>query len=63
MAALCIQVHLHGNSGLLQPNVINQRLVDTIYVIILGLQQKCRWRIGGDWNIRIQLKTPPFLSS
>ena len=57
MPALRIQMHLHGNPGVLQRHVVNQRLFDTVHMVILRLQQKRRRRIGGHWNIRIQLKT------
>jgi len=26
-------MHLHGNSGVLQRNVVNQRLFDTVHVV------------------------------
>ena len=56
MPALRIQMHLHGNPGVLQRHVVNQRLFDTVHMVILRLHQKRGRRIGGDRNIRIQLK-------
>ncbi len=54
--AFRIQMHFCWNPGLLQRDVVNQRVVDTVHGIILGLQQKRRRRLAGDRNIRIQLK-------
>ena len=56
MPALRVQMHLHGNSGLLQRNVISQRVVHAVHVVILSLQQKRRWRLTGDRNFRINRK-------
>ena len=39
-------MHLHGNTGVLQRNVVSKRVVYIIYVVILVLQQKC-WRRPG----------------
>ena len=46
MPALRIQMHLHRNPGILQRDVINQRLFDTVHMVILRLHQKRRRRIG-----------------
>ncbi len=48
--ALRVQMHFHRNPGVLQRDVINQRVVDAVHVIILGLQQKGRRRLAGDGN-------------
>ena len=56
MAAVRIQVHLRGNPGLLQGNEISQRIVHTVDVVILGLQQKCRRCPAGNMQIRVQRK-------
>jgi hypothetical protein len=40
-----------GNPGVLLRNVVNQRLVYTVHVVILRLQQKGRRRLAGDMNI------------
>ena len=61
MPALRIQMHLHRNPGLLQRNIIDQRVVYIVHGVILRLQQKRRRRLAGDGDIRIQLKT--FLSA
>jgi len=42
MAALRIQMHLHGNAGVLQSNVVSERVVYVIHMVILSLQQKRR---------------------
>src|SRR5436190_15948644 len=49
-------MHFYWNPGVLQRNVVNQRIVDTVHWVILGLQQESRGRPAGDGNIRIQLK-------
>src|SRR2546429_125999 len=60
MPALRIQMHLHRNPSLLQSNVVSQRVVDVVHVVILSLHQKRRrlagllhcseegWGSGGD---------------
>src|SRR5947209_9437507 len=40
MPALRIQMHLHGNPSLLQRNVVSQRVVDVVHVVILSLDRK-----------------------
>ena len=40
MPASRIQMHLHGNPSLLQPKAINERLFNTVHVVILRLYQK-----------------------
>ncbi len=54
VAALRVQVHLRGNAGLLQCDVIGQRLLHAVDVIVFGHQQKGRRRIGGDVDVRAQ---------
>src|SRR5207249_1075297 len=56
MPALRIQMHLHGDAGVLQCDVVSQRVVYTVHVVILRLQQKCRRRLAGDMEIGIQPK-------
>ena len=56
MPGLGVQIHLHGNSSLLQRNVVSQRVVYVVYVVILSLQQKRRRRLAGDREIGIQRK-------
>ena len=56
MPALRVQMHLHGNPSLLQRNVVSQRVVYVVHVVILRLQQKRRRRLAGDRNIGIQRK-------
>src|SRR5712691_2766711 len=50
-------MHLYWNPGVLQRNVVNQRVVDIVHGIVLGLQQEGRWRLPAHRNIRIQLKS------
>jgi hypothetical protein len=59
MPTLRIQIHLHRNPGLLQCSIITQRLLHTVHVVILILQQERRRRLAGDMaiNIRIQPET------
>jgi hypothetical protein len=38
--SLSIQMHFHGNTGLLQRNVVSKRVVYIVYVVILVLQQE-----------------------
>ena len=58
MPALRIQMHLYGNTRLLKRNVIGKRVVDIVYMIILGLEQERRWSLRADVraNIRIQVE-------
>jgi hypothetical protein len=56
MPALGEQMHLHGNPSLLQRNVVSQRVVYVVHVVILSLQQKRRRCLAGDRNIGIQRK-------
>ena len=56
MPTMRIQMHLDGNASSFQTNVVHDRLVYAIYVVILGLQQKCGRGLARDVNVRIQLK-------
>ena len=47
MPALRIQMHLHGDAGVLQCDVVSQRVVYTVHVVILRLQQN----VGGVWRV------------
>jgi hypothetical protein len=47
-------MHLHRNPSVLQRNVVSQRVVYIVHVVILCLQQKRRRSLAGDRNIRIQ---------
>jgi hypothetical protein len=49
-------MHLHRNPGVLQRNVVNQRVVYIIDLVILILQQECGRRLASDRNIWIQLE-------
>jgi len=49
-------MHFCRDPSLLQGDVINQRVVDAIYGIILGVQQKSRRGSARHRNIGIQLK-------
>jgi hypothetical protein len=53
MPALSIQVHFRRDPSVLQRNVLRQRVVDIVHVVILCLQQKRRRSLMGDRNIRI----------
>ena len=59
MPALRVQVHLHGNSSLLQGCIVTERVLYAVHMVILVLQQKRRRRLAGNIsrNIRIQLET------
>jgi len=54
MSALRIQMHFHRHPGLLQGNVINQHLSDTVHVVILRLNQKRRQCLARHPDMRIQ---------
>ena len=56
MPALGVQMHLHWNPSLLQRNVVSQRVVHVVHVVILSLQQKRRRRLAGHRNFGIQRK-------
>ena len=49
-------MHFCRDPGLLQRDVVNQRVVDTVHGIILGVQQKSRRRPARHRDIGIQLK-------
>lgn len=56
VAAVGVQMHLHGDAGLLECDVVDQGFFDGVHVIILCLHQK-GWRsITSDANIGIQLQ-------
>src|ERR1022692_116345 len=59
MPALRIQMHFHGNASLLRPNVVAQRILYAVYIVILILEQERGRRLAGDMttNIRIQRDT------
>ena len=52
--AVRVQMHLRRNPRLRQRDVIRQRVVRTVFVVILCLQQECRWCPWADMNLRIQ---------
>jgi hypothetical protein len=56
LPAVRIQMHLGGNPGLLQGDEISQRIVHTVDVVILGLQQKRRRCPAGNVQIGVQRK-------
>jgi hypothetical protein len=47
MPALRIQMHLHGNPSVLQRNVVSQRVVYIVHVVILA----CSKNVGGVWRV------------
>src|SRR5262247_1122629 len=56
MLAVRVQMHFYRNPGVLQRDVVNQRVTDSIRGIVFGVQQKGGRRLACDRNIRIQLK-------
>ena len=63
MAALGVEMHLHRNAGVLQRDVVDQRLVDAVHVVVLVLEDERRRRLAGEMsaNIRVQLGFFKFL--
>ena len=56
MAALRVQMHLHGNPRVLQRDVINEGLLYAVHIVILVLQQECWRRSGSNRNFWIQFE-------
>ena len=56
MPALGIQMHLYPYPGLFQRNVVSQRVVYIVHVVILRLKQKRGRRLPGDMQIGVQGK-------
>ena len=54
MATLRVQMHFHGNASIFERDVVSQRVVHAVFVVILSLQQECRGRLAGDRNFWIQ---------
>jgi len=54
MPALSIQMHFHGNAGILERDVVSQRVIYIVHMVIFRLQQKHRRRLSGDVEIRVQ---------
>ena len=44
-------MHLHSNAGIFERDVVSQRIIHIVYVVILGLQQERRRRTASDGNI------------
>jgi hypothetical protein len=57
MPSLGVQVHLYGDPNVLQRNVVSQRIVYIVHVVILRLKQKRGGRPAGDMEIWVQRKT------
>ena len=57
VAALGVEVKLRGDAGLLQGDIVGERLLDGVDVIVLGLQQKGRRRVGAHADVRPRLKS------
>ena len=53
MSALRIQMHLYGDSGVLERHVVDERLVYIVHVVILRLKQERRRGLLGDMDMRI----------
>src|ERR1700729_4600132 len=47
-------MHFHWNLSSLEGNVVSQRVVYVVYVVVLSLQQERRRRLAGDGNFGIQ---------
>src|SRR5205085_807998 len=56
MPAMCIQMHFHGYASLFKRDVISQRIINTVHVIIFCLEQKCGRCLAGNRNFRIYAK-------
>jgi hypothetical protein len=56
MLALRVQMNFGWNAGILQRNVVRQRVIHIVDIVILGLQQKRRRRLPPDVEIGIQRK-------
>ena len=56
MSASRVQMHLHGDSRVFERDVINQRLVDAVHMVVLCLKQERRRRPSGNRNIGIQFE-------
>jgi len=56
MPALRVQMHLYRNPRLLQRNVVRQRVVYVVHVVIFRLQQERGRRLARDMQIRVQGK-------
>jgi len=63
VAALGVEMHLHRNAGVLQRDVVDQRLVDAVHVVVLVLEDERRRRLAGEMGtyIRVQLGFFKFL--
>jgi hypothetical protein len=51
VAALGVEVHFRGDSGLLQSHVVRERLLDRVDRVILRLDQEGWRRIGADADV------------
>ena len=60
--ALRIQMHLHGNTNPLQRGIVGQRVLHTVNVVILILEQKRRWCLEGDAGIDIRIQPKAIVS-
>lgn len=54
MSTLRVEMHLGGHSRVLQRDVIRERLVDAVHVIVLVLQEKRGWGGRGDLEVGVQ---------
>ena len=57
MSTVRIQMHLYGDSDVLERDVVNERLVYIVHVVILRLKQERRRGLLGDMDIRISTQT------
>src|SRR2546423_9255686 len=60
MPPVGIQMHLRWNAGILQRDVVHQRLVDVVHAVRLGLEPEPWRRVAGDVNVRIEPELTAF---
>src|SRR6266480_2574733 len=60
VSAVGIQVHLRRNAGVLQRDVVHERLVHVVDAVRLGLEQKRGRRVARDVNVRIEPELTAF---
>ena len=54
MSAVCIELHFDGDARVLERDVVDERVVDVVDVVVLSLQQEGGRRLAGDVNLRVQ---------
>ena len=60
MTALGVEVHLHRDAGVLERDVVDQRLVDAVHVVVLVLEDerggRLRGQVGADVGVQPGLR-------